>query len=124
MFLFFISHLGRSVPEEPKSVVMRIAFFVVSMSGFLLFTMFTSMISATFSVEIEKTPVNNLEGIFEFPHYLRIKKDTSIHRMFKDSSDDFIYGRLWKSGKIKLTDGERSWVENAAISEFSSAIKY
>ena len=117
MYLFFISHLGRSVPVEPKSVVMRIAFFTISMSGFLLFSMFQSMISASFSVEIEKTPVDNLEGILEYSNYLRITKDTSIHRMFMDSSDDLIYGKLWKSGKVKLTEGERLWVDNSAASE-------
>ena len=96
----YLSHLGRRFPAEPKEISIRIAFVSTSICGFLLITLYRSMISASLAVKIFHHPVSDLDGIVESPYQLMLSKGSSIHNMFLEAKENTPYRRVLDSGKL------------------------
>ena len=111
--VFFLAYLGRGFHKEPSSSIsgMKIAFFTIGCTGFVLFSMYQSYLSASLIVKTTKPPVNNIEDVIEFPHKLVMSKGGSVHKMFLNANPDSLYGKIRESGKIETTKRDTAWIE-------------
>ena len=101
MSFFYLAHLGRGFEKEPKFVFgLKIAFCTISFTGYMLFIMYESYLSASIIVKNTGPPVKNIEEMAEFPHKLAMSDGGSIHKMFLNAKNDSTYGQLLASGKI------------------------
>ena len=115
----YLSHLGRRFPKEPQEVSLRTAFFSISFCGFMIITLYRSMISASLAVKIYKPPVNSIEDILQSPFNLIIANGTSVHEMFKNAPVNSTYKQLLDSGKLVLSKSDPSGLQTI-ITESSS----
>ena len=96
---------------------MKIAFLTIGCTGFVLFSMYQSYLSASLIVKIIKPPVNNIEEMKGFPYKLALSSGGSVHKMVLQSKDDSIYGQLLSSGKIKTIKRDKVWIGEALKSK-------
>ena len=99
----YLSHIGRRFPKEPQEISLRTAFVTVSLSGFMIFTLYKSMISASLAIKIYKPPIDTIEEILHTPYNLMVTNGSSIHDMFKTAADNSTYKQITNSGKLVLT---------------------
>ena len=97
----YLSHLGRRFAQEPQDLSLRTAFLSISLCGFMIFTLYKSMISASLAIKVYKPPVDTLEEILNTPYNLIITNGTSIHEMFK--TENSLYHKIFNSGKLIVT---------------------
>ena len=96
---------------------MKIAFFTVGCTGFMLFTMYQSYLSASLIVRTMGPPIRNIEEMKDFPHKLTMSDGGSVHKMFKNANNDSLYSQLLRSGKIGLNKRDTVWIEEALKSK-------
>ena len=112
--MIFLTHLGLGFPSEPNSSSMRIAFLSLTIYGFLIINMYEAMFAAMLAIEVIRPPVQNIEGIKNFPNKLTLSNGSSIHKLFLNANKDSIYHQLLQNGKIKPTeDKDKKWIEKA-----------
>ena len=112
--MIFLTHLGLGFPSEPNSSSMRIAFLSMTIYGFLIINMYEAMFAAMLAIEVIRPPVQNIEGIKNFPNKLTLSNGSSIHKLFLNANKDSIYHQLLQNGKIKPTeDKDKKWIEKA-----------
>ena len=112
----YLAQLGLGFPKVPKAGAIKIAFLAVSASGFVLLSMYQSMISASMAVKIFKRPVNSLDDIPNFPHSLAVSNGSSVHTFLNS-----FYGQL--SGKVKPGKKDAHWI-NEALQHGSSDVLF
>ena len=108
-----LAHLKKRFPQEPKYLAPRVAFLSISLSGFVLFSFYSSMISASLAVKKFYPPVNSLDEILDSPYNLIMTNGSSTHIMFKNAANDSVYAHLRNSGKILTVPRETMWIEKA-----------
>ena len=96
---------------------MKIAFFTVGCTGFMLFTMYQSYLSASLIVRTMGPLIRNIEEMKDFPHKLTMSDGGSVHKMFKNTNNDSLYSQLLRSGKIGLNKRDTVWIEEALTSK-------
>ena len=99
----YLSHIGRRFPKEPQEVSLRTAFVTISLSGFMIITLYRSMIAASLAIKIYKPPIDTIEEILHSPYNLMITNGSSMHDMFKTAADNSTYKQIANSGKLVLT---------------------
>ena len=116
---FFLAHLGRGFDKEPLRISgMKIAFYTVSFTGFMIFTMYTSYLSASLIVKKVGPPIKNIEEITEFPNKLAMSDGGSIHKMFLNAKNGSTYEKILTSGKIQTSKRDTLWIQNAMKGKF------
>ena len=76
--------------------------------------MYEAMFAAMLAIEVIRPPVQNIEGIKNFPNKLTLSNGSSIHKLFLNANKDSIYHQLLQNGKIKPTeDKDKKWIEKA-----------
>ena len=114
---FYFAHLGKSYKREAEKGSIKVAYIAISFYGFMLFSMYQSMISASLAVKILKEPVNGIEDFLSSKFKLIVSNSSSVHKEFLDSDENELYGKLMKSGKVGLFNGESEWVKHALESK-------
>ena len=106
MSFLYLSHIGRRFPKEPIESSLRVAFASVSISGFMVITLYRSMISASLAVKIFEHPVESLDEIVDSPFNLIVSNGSSVHRMILEGKPGSDFERIVKSGKLKPMKSE------------------
>ena len=99
----YLSHIGRRFPKEPQEISLRTAFVTISLSGFMIITLYRSMISASLAIKIYKPPINTIEEILHTPYNLMIANGSSVHDMFRNAAENSPYEKIVNSGKLVPT---------------------
>ena len=99
----YLSHIGRRFPKEPQEISLRTAFVSISFCGFMVITLYKSMISASLAVKIYKPPIDTIEEILHSPYNLMITNGSSVHDMFENAAENSTYKQIVNSGKLVLT---------------------
>ena len=99
----YLSHIGRRFPKEPQEMSLRTAFVSISLSGFMIITLYRSMISASLAIKIYKPPIDSIEDILQTPYNLIISNGTSVHDMFKNAAENSTFHKITASGKLLLS---------------------
>ena len=99
----YLSHIGRRFPKEPQEISLRTAFVTISLSGFMIITLYRSMISASLAIKIYKPPINTIEEILHTPYNLMIANGSSVHDMFRNAAENSPYDKIVNSGKLVPT---------------------
>ena len=102
----YLSHIGRRFPKEPQEISLRTAFVSISFCGFMVITLYRSMISASLSVKIYKPPVSTIDDILHTPYNVMIANGSSIHDMFRNAAENSTYKHIVNSGKLILTKSD------------------
>ena len=124
----YLSHIGRRFPKEPQDISLRTAFVTISLSGFMIITLYRSMISASLAIKIYKPPINTIEEILHTPYNLMIANGSSVHDMFRNAAEDSAYKNIVNSGKLVPTKTDpfalqtiiEGWVNQSKVSCKSS----
>ena len=90
------SYIGRRYPQEPAGSSSRIAFVSISFCGFMLITLYRSMISASLSIKFFYAPIRSIEDVVDSPYKLLVINGSSVHDMFY--TDD--YHQILINGKV------------------------
>lgn len=118
----YLANLGRRFPKEPLENSLRTAFLSVSLSGFLLITLYRSMISASLAVKIFHPPVQSLEEIPLSGYSLIISNGSSVHQMLINAEPGSDYHNLVKSNKLVPMKSEALGFDHIIKSTISFSI--
>ena len=108
----YLSHLGRRFPKEPVENSIRVAFVSISICGFMLITLYRSMISASLAVKIFKHPVESLADIPQSPHNLIVSNGSSVHKMLLEADSGSDFDMIVRSGKLIAMKSEAEGFDN------------
>ena len=103
----YLSHIGRRFPKEPQEISLRTAFVSISFCGFMIITLYRSMISASLAIKIYKPPLDSIEDILQTPYNLIISNGTSVHDMFKNAVENSTFQKIAASGKLVLSKNDQ-----------------
>ena len=92
--IIYLTHLGLGFPSVPNSFSMRIAFISMTISGFFIYKMYEAMLTAALAIEVINPPVENIQGIKNFPYKLTLSNGSSVHKFFLNAEKGSIYQQL------------------------------
>ena len=108
---------------------MQIAFWSISILGYLIFTIYQNYIGAFLAIPLFRPPVSGIEEILYSPYKISLSKGGSVEKYFTTAENGSIYNDIVKNGKIQLhvsdvaavkqmLSGESLWDEGQKLNVF------
>ena len=94
-----LSTLAKRFPIEPKSFACRIAFITVSLTGFVIISLYRAMLGASLAITIHHPPINSMKDVLESEYKIGTLSGTNLEKYFTESEKN---SYLFEIGKKKL----------------------
>ena len=94
------SVISKRFPTEPSEISKRIAFFSVTVAGFLLISIYKSMLVASLAVNLKTDPFEREEDIAGSEYKVVVYADTIYHQHFKNAAPDSAKAKISKDNII------------------------
>ena len=94
------SVIGKRIATEPTSYSARIAFAIIVFSGFVIITVYRSILVAFVAVELDHPPVKSLNELRNSKYLVAVHKDSAIDAIFQNARPEFEEYKLQKEKKI------------------------
>ena len=115
------SIIGKSVPSEPKSSSVRVAFLSLVLAGFLFITLYRVILVAFATVEIQNPPIRSFNELRTSNYRLAVHKDTAMESIFVHAAETSEEYKLEKEKKIvRFTEGVEDYVDKTIYVETQS----
>ena len=101
------SLVGKRHRNEPDKCSIRLVFLCTAFAGFIIITVYRSMLAATMAITVDRPPVNSLEDVLRFSKKLIVWKDTEVERIFSRAMEGTIEHKIKHAGllvPVKLND--------------------
>ena len=93
--------------KEPNTCAVRIAFLSSAFAGFIIITVYRSMLAASIAIVVDHPPIQSLKEVLTFSRKLIIWKDTEIERLFELAKEGTIEYKIKQAGlliPVRLND--------------------
>ena len=115
------SIVGKSIPSEPKSSSVRVAFLSLVLAGFFFITVYRVILVAFATVEIQNPPIRSFNELRTSNYLLAVHKDTAMESIFVHASETSEEYKLEKEKKIvRFTEGVEDYVDKMIHEETES----
>ena len=98
--------IGRKIGTEPTRLSSKVAFFVLVLGGFFIFSLYRAVLVAFVAVEIDTPPVNSLEELKKSKYLLAVRKHTAMDDIFLNSQPGTVEYYLQNNRKIFHYSGD------------------
>ena len=99
-----MSAIGKRFPREPTTVACRTAFLSASLTGFILISLYKSMLVATIAVKQESQPFNNFQEVAESGVKVYVGKGTSEFDEFKHAPFNSPKKQIYQRSLVIMDD--------------------
>ena len=97
-----MSAIGKRFPQEPTTIACRTAFLSASLTGFILISLYKSVLVATIAVEHESQPFNNLQEVAESGVKVYVTKGSSQFGEFKHAPLNSPKNQIYQKSLVSM----------------------
>jgi hypothetical protein len=90
-----VLQVGRRFPVEPNQISLRVAFYSISILGFVLISLYKAMLGASLAIKIYRAPVHSLHDLYYSDLSLAVVGSSSVQRYFSGAENSSIQGLIW-----------------------------
>ena len=118
----FITALGRRFPTEPSQNLKRIAFFLVSVTGFIIISLYRAMLGASLAIMIYRKPFDSYRQIADSDYSILTIPDSILTSAFVDSPEGTVLYEIGQNNLQPLTEDPEIALEKLANGTYSKTM--